>query len=96
MLIGTEFANTLQENRTSLMTPAWISMINQSIKDGQWTVTDARLALGWYNKILLLDTGVDALSDEQIMEFYDLIQVEIEILPVTLDHFQGLLKDLLQ
>lgn len=96
MLIGTELADKLQKNRTSLMTPGWIKMINQSIQDGNWSVTDARLSLGWYNKILILDTGVEPLSDEQIMEFYDLTQVEIEILPVELEHFKSLLQDLLQ
>ncbi len=95
MLIGDELAKKLQKNRTSLMTPAWIRMINRSIADGNWSVTDARLNLGWYNKILILDTGVDPLSDEQIMEFYDLTQVEIDILPVDLEHFKVLLKKLL-
>jgi hypothetical protein len=96
MLIGRELTNELQKNRTSIMTPAWIRMINQSIREGNWSVTDARLNLGWYNKILILDTGVEPLSDELIMEFYDLTQVEIEILPVDLEHFKALLQDLLQ
>lgn len=95
ILIGHDRAKELQQDRTSLMTPAWIRMINRSIADGQWTVTDARLNLGWYNKILILDTGVEPLSDEMIMEFYDLTQVEIEVLPVDLKHFEGLLSDLL-
>ena len=47
------------------------------------------------NKILILDTGVDSLSDEQIMEFYDLTQVEIDILPVDLEHFKTLIQELL-
>jgi len=96
MLIGRELTKELQKNRTSLMTPAWIRMINQSIADGEWSVTDARVNLGWYNKILILDTGVEPLDDEQIMEFYDLTQVEIDILPVDLKHFKTLLQDLLQ
>lgn len=96
MLIGKELTRELQKNRTSLMTPAWIRMINQSIADGQWSVTDARVNLGWYNKILILDTGVEPLDDEQIMEFYDLTQVEIDILPVDLKHFKALLQELLQ
>ena len=96
MLIGSELTRELQKNRTSLMTPAWIRMINQSIADGQWSVTDARVNLGWYNKILILDTGVEPLDDAQIMEFYDLTQVEIDILPVDLKHFKTLLQELLQ
>lgn len=96
MLIGSELTKELQTNRTSLMTPAWIRMINTSIAEGQWSVTDARVNLGWYNKILLLDTGVEPLDDEMIMEFYDLIQVEIDILPVDLEHFKATLIELLQ
>lgn len=96
ILVGDELAKKLQKNRTSLMTPAWIRMINQSIKEGHWSVTDARLNLGWYNKILILDTGVEALSDEQIIDFYDLTQVEVEILPVDLSHFKMLVQELLQ
>ncbi len=96
MLIGNELAEKLQKNRTSLMTPAWIRMINQSIQDGHWSVTDARLSLGWYDKILILDTKVEPLNDELIMEFYDLTQVEIDILPVDLEHFKIVLHDLLQ
>ena len=78
------------------MTPAWIRMITQSIQDGNWSITDARINLGWYDKILILDTGVEPLSDEQIMAFYDLIQVEIDILPVNLEHFKTVLQNLLQ
>lgn len=95
MLIGDDLAKKLQKNRTSLMTPAWIRMINQSIADGNWSVTDARINLGWYNKILILDTGVDPLSDEDIMEFYDLTQVEIDVFPINLEYFKTLLEELL-
>jgi len=38
---------------------------------------------------------VEPLSDEQIMEFYNLIQVEIDILPVDLGHFKKVLQNLL-
>ncbi len=96
MLIGQDLVEKLQKNRTSLMTPAWIRMITRSIQDGNWSVTDARINLGWYDKILILDTCVEPLSDEQIMEFYDLIQVELEILPVDLDHFKAVVQNLLQ
>ncbi len=96
ILIGKEKTRKLQKNRTSVMTPAWISMINQSINDGQWTVEDARINLGWYNQILILDTGVEPLDDELIMEFFDLIQVPIDILPVDLAYFSEVIEDLLQ
>ena len=95
ILIGKEKTRELQQKRTSIMTPAWIKMINQLIKDGLWTETDARMNLGWYNQILILDAGLEPLDDEMIMEFFDLTQVPIDILPIDLEYFKGVVQDLL-
>jgi hypothetical protein len=95
IILGRKRARELQENRTTIMTPAWIAMINQSIADGFWTVEDARLNLGWYDRILLLDTGLAPLDDEMLMAFFELTRVPIEILPVSLDHFRKVVEKLL-
>jgi hypothetical protein len=95
IILGRDRAKDLQENRTTIMTPAWIKMIKNSIADGFWTVEDARINLGWYDKILLLDTGLEPLDDNLIMEFFELTQVPIEILPVSLDHFKKVVQKLL-
>lgn len=95
IILGREKARALQENRTTLMTPAWIRMINNSIADGYWTVEDARLNLGRYQRIILLDFGLEPLDDELIMEFFELTGVPIEIMPVSLDHFKQVVRKLL-
>ena len=77
------------------MTPAWIDMITNSIADGHWTVEDARINLGRYDRIILLDYGLEPQGDEMIMEFFDLTQVPIEIVPVSLDHFKAVVRSLL-
>jgi len=94
--LGQERARALQENRTTIMTPGWIEMFNKSIAEGFWTVEDARINLGWYDKILLLDTGIEPLSEELILDFFELTQVPIEILPVSLDHFKTVVRQLLR
>ena len=86
MILGGKLTNKLGKNRTSLMTPAWIKMITTSIAEDRWTVTNARLSPGWYNKNLILDTDVYPLTDEENTEFYDLVQVKIDIL-LLLYHF---------
>lgn len=78
------------------MTPGWIEMITNLVADDRWTVEDARLSLGWYDRILLLDTQLVPLEDEKIMEFYDLVQVPIEIMAIDLDHFQSVIELLIQ
>lgn len=95
LFLGREKARKLQENRATVMTPAWMEMISKSIGDGHWTVEDARINLGHYDRIILLDFGLEPLSDEMILEFFELSQVPIEILPVTLDHFRQVVDKLL-
>ncbi len=96
IFLGREKTLELQKNRTVLMTPGWIEMITNLVADDRWTVEDARLSLGWYDRILLLDTQLVPLEDEKIMEFYDLVQVPIEIMTIDLDHFRGVINQLLQ
>ena len=95
MILGQEKARELQENRSTVMTPAWIEMINNSIADGHWSVDDARINLGRYDRIIILDFGLEPLEDEMILEFFELTQVPIEILPVSLDHFKQVVDKLL-
>jgi len=50
---------------------------------------------GRYDRILVLDTGSNPLSDEEILEFYDLTQVPIEIQQIDLDHLRAKVIELL-
>ena len=95
IFLGREKTLELQKNRTVLMTPAWIQMIQNAIATDLWTVEDARMNLGWYDRILLLDTGVTPISDEEIMAFYDLVQVPIEFMDIDLDHFRSVVEKLI-
>lgn len=95
IILGREKARELQENRSTVMTPAWIEMITNSIADGHWTVEDVRINLGMYDRIILLDFGLEPLADEMILEFFELTQVPIEIMPVSLDHFKQVVGELL-
>lgn len=95
IILGRAKARELQDDRTTVMTPAWIDMINSSIVDGYWTVEDARINLGRYDRIILLDSGLVVLDDDMIMEFFELTQVPIEIVPVRLDHFAQVVSSLL-
>jgi hypothetical protein len=51
--------------------------------------------LGRYERILVLDAGIDPLRDEEILEFFDLAQVPVDVEALDLEHFQTVLKDLL-
>lgn len=95
MILGVARTKKLQENRTIIMTPGWITMMQQSINDGNWRVEDTRTDMGWYDQILLLDTGTQPLTDEIIMNFFELTRVPIDILKVDLDHFKQVVHKLL-
>jgi len=90
-ILGPEETKRLESDRTMIVTPGWITAW-QSIMDGLgWDEVDVRINLGRYDRILLLDTGTAPTADEDILAFYDLTQVPIEIALVDLTYFKGLI-----
>jgi hypothetical protein len=54
-----------------------------------WNKADCRINLGRYARILVIDPGLKALSDEEVFAFFDLVQVPVEVVPLAL----GLCQD---
>lgn len=85
----------LEQNRTMIMTPAWVRAYPDMMKILGWDEVDIRINLGRFDRILVVDTGVNPLSDEEIMEFFDLTQVVIEQEQIDLEHFKGVVSQIL-
>lgn len=85
----------LESDGTMIMTPGWIRAWPSMMAAMGWNEVDVRINYGRYNRILVLDPGINPLSDEEILEFFDLIQVPVEIEPLELDHFQRLLTGMI-
>lgn len=95
IILGPKKAKELQANRTSIFTRGWMNLVKRYIEDGAWTVIDARINLGYYDRVLLLEYEMAPFTDEEILEFYDLIQVPIEREQISLHYFEGVLCRLL-
>ena len=61
-----------------------------------WDEVDVRQNFGRYDRFLLMETGVNPLSEDEKLAFYDLTQVPIEIRPISLDHFRAKLIEMLR
>jgi hypothetical protein len=83
--------NELEKDGTMIMTPGWIRAWPSMMAELGWNEVDVRINFGRYNRILVLEPGINPLSDEEILEFFDLTQIPIEIEPLELDHFKSLL-----
>jgi len=94
-IIGPEKTKQLEANRTMVITPGWITAWPGIMAGLGWDEVDARINLGRYDRILLLDPGIVPLNDEEILAFYDLVQVPIEIEPVDLTYFRHLIGRIL-
>lgn len=96
LLGGEEKARLDAESNTFYLTSGWLEQWRAIFIDGQkWDAVDARQNFGYYDRILLLDTGVIPIDDEKILEFYEYTQVPIEIMPVDLRHLNKLLGELI-
>jgi len=59
-----------------------------------WDEADARVNFGFFDKIIILDSGVAELSVEEIFEFFDFAQVPVEPMKISLDYFKSVVLDL--
>lgn len=78
----------LEQNGTMLMTPGWVRAWPEIMASLGWDATDVRINLGRYQRILLLEPGINPLDDEEILTFFDLVQVPVEVEPLDLQHFR--------
>ena len=85
----------MEQDRTMLMTPGWIRAWPGIMTSLGWDEVDVRINLGRYNRILLLEPGINPLNDVEILAFFDLVQVPIEVEPLDLAHFRAALAELL-
>ena len=53
-----------------------------------WDDFDGRSNFGYIDRIVLLDSGVFAYTDEELFEFYEFTQTPIDVEEITLDHFK--------
>jgi Protein of unknown function (DUF1638) len=85
----------LEDGGTMVMTPGWVRAWPQIMQSLGWDEVDVRINLGRYKRILIVDSGVNPLSDEEILAFFDLTQVPLEIEPLDLCHFKSEVAGLL-
>lgn len=97
-LVGDEKLKEMEQNRTLVASPGWLRKmwLGRAGTATGWTADDFRMQFGRYDRILVLDPGLQPLSDEEIITCFDLVQVPIETLACDLDYFKSLVKDLLE
>lgn len=93
-ILGLEKTERLQKDRTTIHTRGWMEMITQSIKNDPINGDSIRIMLGHYEKLILLDYGIKPYTDEEILSYYDLLEVPIEIESINLNHFEEVLNKL--
>jgi len=95
--IGDNKLKDFDNNHTMVMTPSWVRVWPEAMKKFLgWSEVDFRINLGRYERILVLDARLAPLSDQEILEFFDLVQVPVEVEPLNLDHFHDIVIKLLE
>lgn len=92
ILLGDKMAEMDKEARTFYLTAGWLNNWRQIFEDGlKWDKVDARQNFGFYERIVLLDTGLVSIEDEKILEFFEFAEVPIETVPINLENLRKLL-----
>ncbi|MCB2193556.1 MAG: DUF1638 domain-containing protein [Deltaproteobacteria bacterium] len=94
--LGEDKVKELEQGNTMLMTPSWVRVWPDNMRRiSGWDEVDFRTNLGRYDRILVIDPGINPLTEEEILEFFDLVQVPIEVTNIDLGHFQATLEQVL-
>ena len=59
-----------------------------------WDEVDARQNFCYFDKIILLDTGIFPIADEDLFEFFEYTQIPIEVEQINLDHFKSVVLEI--
>ncbi|UQZ88792.1 hypothetical protein C4J81_06070 [Deltaproteobacteria bacterium Smac51] len=97
-MVGDAKLKELEQARTLVATPGWLRKmwLGRTGTASGWQVDDYRINFGRYDRILMLDSGINPLTDEEIITCYDLVQVPIEVMEINLDYFWKVFKDLIE
>ncbi|MDR2199220.1 MAG: DUF1638 domain-containing protein [Deltaproteobacteria bacterium] len=98
-LFGEKKVQELEKDKTMVATPSWIRKTWFSA-DGirsllGWDDTDFRINFGRCDRVLVIDFGINPLSDEEILESYSVIEAPIETDSMPLEHFEKVFLDFL-
>ncbi|MCO1602944.1 DUF1638 domain-containing protein [Desulfosporosinus nitroreducens] len=90
LILGKERQEKLEKSvKIFYLTQGWLQNWREIFIQAQgWDEIDARQNFGFYDKILLLYTGVSEFNDEDILDFFEYTQVPIEIESVDLSVFK--------
>ena len=97
-LVGDAKLKELEQNRTLVASPGWVRKmwLGRAGSPTGWTADDYRMQFGRYDLILVLDPGLNPLTDEEIINCFDLVQVPIEVQPCDLGYFRKLFLDFIE
>jgi len=94
-VLGVEKTQALQKDKSTIHTRGWMNMISLVSEHDPISRDSIRQMLGYFEKLILLDYGIQPYTDEEILSYYDLLEVPIEIESAQLTHFGKVLNKLL-
>ena len=96
-LAGEDGLKELEKDRTLVASPGWVRKmwLGRAGAVGGWQADDYRQNFGRYDRVVVLDPGLNPITDEEIITCYDLIQVPLEVRPLDLGPFRLALEELL-
>ncbi len=97
VFIDEEERKRLEGRLAFVMTPGWLDHWREIFQEALgWDGVDARQSFGLYDTIVLLDFGLAPIDDMALLEFFEFVQVPIEVMSASLDRFREAIWDLLE
>ncbi|MBU7007886.1 DUF1638 domain-containing protein [Phosphitispora fastidiosa] len=89
LLLGEKMKDLDAEAKTFYVSYGWLKNWKKIfVEELKWDSVDARINFGYYDRIVYIDTGLQEINDEEVLEFYEYTGVPLEIYPVDLENMK--------
>lgn len=79
---------SLEAGKTMLITPGWVRAWPGREGVRGWDVAEMRMQHGRYDRIVIMDPGINPVQDYEVFELFDMLQVPVEVHSLDLGHFR--------
>lgn len=94
LLLGPERA-VVEGEGAMVLTPGWIRAWPRIMDAMGWEAADVRMNLGRYSSVVVYDAGVEPLSDDEVLRFFELSALYVDVRPLDLGYFGTLVANLM-
>ena len=97
LLLGEKMKELENEAKTFFVSFGWLKNWKKIfVEELKWDSVDAKVNFGYYDRIICIDTGLNEIGDEDVLEFFEYTGVPLEMYQTDLENLKAEIRRLIR